>query len=298
MNNQELISRLRDAGQALETLARHLDNLDNQDHIEIFENTQGSENDQNEDNKKSDEKPKPNVSPFARLLGGAMSKPAANPFQLLSSLAGTGNTGSLIPGLASLGNLGNLGGLGALPGISTQTLPTTLAELHDNPQLLAMLRGVSNNPQMINMLSNITGQDSQTLLRALQSLQPQPAAQPHIEEAKAETNADVPAETPLIETKTEEVAGAKAEAPQEAEVEAAPQSIAAFAADLAAKNFNDNIGRNQIEQPLPTLAQTQAAAADIRATNPAASAVGPADSYLDSLLAEWHWQPYARVWTL
>lgn len=292
MNNQELISRLRDAGQALETLARHLDSLED---IEITEDT----GKKNKDENKNEDKPKPNVSPFARLLDGAMSRPTANPFQLLSSLAGLGGDRSLIPGLASFSNIGNLGGLGAIPGISTQNLPTTLAELHDNPQLLAMLRGVANNPQMINMLSGITGQDSQTLLRALQSLQPQPAAQAHSEKAPA---ADKPAEIPLIEAKAENTAEAKAEDAQETEAkieaEAAPQTIAAFAADLAAKNFNSSTqGLNQIEQPLPTPAQTQAAAADIRMTNPANS-VNPNDSYLDTLLAEWHWQPYARVWTL
>lgn len=299
MNNQELISRLRDAGQALETLARHLDSLED---IEITEDTGEDDKKENKKADKNEDKPKPNNNPFARLLDGAMSRPTANPFQLLSSLAGLGGDRSLIPGLASLsniGNIGNLGGLGAISGISTQNLPTTLAELHDNPQLLAMLRGVANNPQMINMLSGITGQDSQTLLRALQSLQPQPAAQAHSEKSPA---AGQPAEIPLIEAKTEDIAEAKAEAAQEAEAEAAPQTIAAFAADLAAKNFNNNTQSNtqvlnQIEQPLPTPAQTQAAAADIRMTNPANS-VNPTDSYLDTLLAEWHWQPYARVWTL
>lgn len=173
-------------------------------------------------------------NPFARLFSGlnqnAPNIPAAaNPFNLLNMLAG-GKGG----GLGNLGGLGSLGGLGGLGGMN---LPTTLAELHDNPQIMNILNQVAANPQSLNMLSNLTGQSPETLQAALGALQP--------------------------------AAATPAAPPPTAPVAAAPPVT-------------------QMPQPMPI-----ASAAPQMATMENMSAT----AHLDSLLAEWHWSPYARVWT-
>lgn len=159
-------------------------------------------------------------NPFARLFAGLNVNNngvpnGANPFNLLNMLAG------------GKGGLPGLGGLPGMPGL-TNNLPTTLTELHDNPQLMNMLSQVANNPQSLNMISGITGQSPEALQAALNSLQ------------AGATPAATPMATPTIATTP------------------APT--------------------------LPPIATTQA-------VTPTATA------HLDSLLAEWHWGPYARVWT-
>lgn len=154
-------------------------------------------------------------NPFARLFAGLNVNNGgvpngANPFNLLNMLAG---------------GKGGLPGLGGLPGI-TNNLPTTLTELHDNPQLMNMLNQVANNPQSLNMMSGLTGQSPEALQAALNSLQP------------GATPAAAPMATATVPT-----------------------------------------------APAPTLPPIAAA-----------PAVTPT-AHLDSLLAEWHWGPYARVWT-
>ncbi len=185
-----------------------------------------------------------NNNPFAKIINNLLSKPipnannlgAFNPLQML-----TGGLGGLPGGLSGLP-----GGLSNLPGLNGQSLPATLAELHDNPQLLGMIKNVSNNPQMLNMLSALTGQDSQTLQQTLQSLQPKPdniTAQPN---SQPGVQSDV---QPTIQA-----AARQAAIPQ---TEFTPLNIA---------NSADAAGSL------------------------------PSTPYLDSLLAEWHWQPYARAW--
>lgn len=159
-------------------------------------------------------------NPFARLFAGLNVNNGgvpngANPFNLLNMLAG---------GKGGLPGLGNLAGM---PGL-TNNLPTTLTELHDNPQLMNMLSQVANNPQSLNMMSGLTGQSPEALQAALNSLQ------------AGATPAATPIATATIPT-----------------------------------------------APAPTLPPIAAAPA----VTPTATA------HLDSLLAEWHWGPYARVWT-
>lgn len=162
------------------------------------------------------------ANPFARLfaglnLGGGVPS-GANPFNLMNMLAG---------------GKGGLPGLGGLAGMGGGNLPSTLAELHDNPQLMNMLSQVANNPQSLNVMSGLTGQSPEALQAALNSLQP--------------------AAAPIAPT---------------APANATPAAVA---------------------QPMLTL-NPAAIAAPQMMTNPSATA------HLDSLLAEWHWAPYARVW--
>lgn len=277
MNNQELICRLRETGQALEALAERLSGLGPDEYSDADSVEQAEDNARDRS-----EKPKAAANPFARIMEGVMAKPGVNPFQLLAGMSNLG-------GISGMSSLSGLGGLNALSSLGSQSLPTTLAELHDNPQLLAMLRGVSNNPQMLNMLSGLTGQDSQTLLRALQSLQP--GAKP----AEKAVSGAITDETPL-KAANEASAEAVGEAAQPAN-----GNLATIAAEAAAKNLAEAFSRPNAEaaaanpEPIATPAQSMAAAADIRRT----AANAPAGStYLDSLLAEWRWQPYARVWTV
>lgn len=150
------------------------------------------------------------ANPFARLFAGLNVSGGvplgANPFNLLNQLAG---------GKAGLPSL-NLGA----------NLPGTLAELHDNPQIMGMISQVAGNPQSLNVLSGLTGQSPEALQSALASLQQTPGAAP----------------TP----------------------QAAPAP------------------------PAPTLAPLPAAPVIAEPT---------ATAHLDSLLTQWHWAPYARVWT-
>ena len=136
-----------------------------------------------------------------------------------------------------------------------RSLPTTLAELHDNPQLLGMIKNVSNNPQMLNILAGLTGQDSQTLQQTLQSLQPNAAA-------------------------------------------AAANTASAAAADTVNAAINPTVAENAAPAaPMPNINFNPMAA--VAPTNPMPSMPTsnlPDTPYLDSLLAEWHWQPYARAW--
>ena len=124
----------------------------------------------------------------------------------------------------------NLFGSG-MPSIPGGNLPSTLAELHDNPQLMNILNQVAANPQSLSMIASLTGQDPQHLQAMLQSLNPAAAV-------------------PAAETITP-------------------------AAEAAA--------------PVITAAPTPA-------PMPAPMPVPSATAHLDNLLAEWHWQPYARVW--
>lgn len=149
------------------------------------------------------------ANPFARLFAGLNVQGGvplgANPFNLLNQLAG---------------------GKGGLPGIGN--LPGTLAELHDNPQIMGMISQVAGNPQSLNVLSGLTGQSPEALQSALASLQ-----------------GDV--------------------APMAAPVPPTPPA-----------------------PPAATLAPLPAAPMMAEPT---------ATAHLDSLLTQWHWAPYARVWT-
>lgn len=189
-----------------------------------------------------------NNNPFAKIINNLLNKPlpnannlgALNPLQML--------TGGLPGGLSGLP-----GGLSNLPGLNNQSLPATLAELHDNPQLLGMIKNVSNNPQMLNMLSVLTGQDAQTLQQTLQSLQPNP--ENNIMQASAQS-AVQPNVQPTIQPSAQSSA-----------------------------------------QPIAQTVVPPTEFASLNIPNPIEAAGNlPATPYLDSLLAEWHWQPYARAW--
>lgn len=312
MNNWELISRLQETSQALEQLAQHLSAME-QPAAETVAATESeeaaetapeplpeastetaadllSENEKPENSAENEETPEitdiiiettfepieeaaseykssqaeekqnanaqannpANNNPFAKIVNNLLSKPLPNaanmsgfnPLQML-----TGGLG----GMPNLNGLAGLPGLSNLPGLNQQSLPTTLAELHDNPQLLGMLKNVSNNPQMLNMLAGLTGQDAQTLQQTLQSLQPNAAA-PTAAAAPINTNVN-----PMAEN---------------AATAAAPQTMP----NIPMGNINPL--NTATMPPIP---------------NPTDSL--PATPYLDSLLAEWHWQPYARAWT-
>lgn len=268
MNKQDIISHLRDCGRLLEQLADHLEELDCdflQGKNEITQRSEServlSENtDENADENTVEEviadvisedvieetveetveetaadtntveaaAPKPTSAapradasnPFARLfaglnLGGIPN--GANPFNLMNMLTG---------GLGGLG--GNLGNM---------NLPKTLAELHDNPQVMNIINQVAANPQSLNMLAQLSGQNPETLQAALSALQ-------------STGTPPISAATPIT---------------------------APVAAPVAPP----------VQAPLM---QAQAIAPNIvQAT--------PATAHLDSLLAEWHWGPYARVWS-
>jgi hypothetical protein len=158
--------------------------------------------------------------------------------------------------------------MGNLAGIGSKPLPTTLAELHDNPQLLGMLNNVAENPQMLNMLATLTGQDANTLQSALRSLQP-----------------------------TDTSTAAAAEATEAAET-AAPNPTQAQTASAAADILRTSPGINA-GNLLSSLMQSSQTAAPGMQTPPMqnmANVPQTPTAHLDSLLAEWHWQPYARAW--
>lgn len=163
------------------------------------------------------------TNPFARLFSGLNQNTpnipaAANPFNLLNMLAG-----------------GKGSGLSGLSGMSGMNLPSTLAELHDNPQIMSMLNQVASNPQSLNMISGLTGQSPEALQAALNALQPAASAAPTTPPAPPVVNA--PAAPPMAQVMP---------------MSGAPQMV-------AAENMS-------------------------------------ATAHLNSLLAQWHWSPYARVW--
>lgn len=228
MNKQDLIDRLLDCSQTLQTLAEHLQaaepiTLADENEGTICNTEHSTDNDTATPENVSIEieaektapaakaEPPKNTNPLAKLLSGFtppnLNLPGGNPMQLL-----------------------NLFGSG-IPSIPGGNLPSTLAELHDNPQLMNILNQVAANPQSLSMIASLTGQDPQHLQAMLQSLNPAAAV------PAAETI------TPAAET-------------------AAPVITAA---------------------PTP-------------APMPAPMPVPSATAHLDNLLAEWHWQPYARVW--
>lgn len=241
MNKQELIERLLDCSRSLQQLAEHLQAaelteapLDSAEAADepadkiaaeaadeaVIEVTAEAAADEPTDEAaaNADTVKASAANPFARLFAGlgqnSGSIPAnANPFNLLNMLAG--------------GKSPLMGGIPGLSGLSGgMNLPGTLAELHDNPQIMSMLNQVAANPQSLNLISSLTGQSPEALQAALQSLQPNGAAAPAMP------------------------------------VEATPVAAAPAAAISAA----------------------------VPAAAPSATA------HLDNLLAEWHWQPYARVW--
>ena len=228
MNKQDLIDRLLDCSQTLQTLAEHLQaaepiTLADENEGTICNTGHSTDNDtatpENVSIETEAEKTAPaakaeppkNTNPLAKLLSGFtppnLNLPGGNPMQLL-----------------------NLFGSG-MPSIPGGNLPSTLAELHDNPQLMNILNQVAANPQSLSMIASLTGQDPQHLQAMLQSLNPAAAV-------------------PAAETITP-------------------------AAEAAA--------------PVITAAPTPA-------PMPAPMPVPSATAHLDNLLAEWHWQPYARVW--
>ncbi len=231
MNKQDLIDRLLDCSQTLQTLAEHLQAAEPAAPADEGETLAGNvpasvcdaeaslcdesvPAEEAETSAKAE--PPKNTNPLAKLLAG-FTPPNLN----LPNLAGGGNPMQLLHMFG-----------GGLPGTSGGNLPGTLAELHDNPQLMGMINQVAANPQSLSMIASLTGQDPQHLQAMLQSLNPTAAA-------------------PAAETVT-------------AAAEAAPVIAAAAA-------------------PTP-------------APMPAPVPVPSATAHLDNLLAEWHWQPYARVW--
>ena len=186
--------------------------------------------------------------------------PAPNPLNLLNMLGGNP--------LGSLGSLMNPAGLAGLGSKSGLNLPTTLTELHDNPQILNMVNQIAANPQSLSMLSQLTGQNPQQLQTMLQALNPAPAA------AATETVNNAVAET------------------------AAPSSLNDISGlisglgNLLGGNFNQ---QQPAANPVTTVNNlpTNAASAAMQAMP-----ITPATAHLDNLLAQWHWQPYARVWKM
>jgi hypothetical protein len=226
-----------------------------------------------------------NNAPFAKLFAGLATNQnqnkqlSFNPLQMLNKLTNIGNLGSGGQnGANPLGNLANLGGLanlGNLAGLGSKPLPTTLAELHDNPQLLGMLNNVAENPQMLNMLATLTGQDAKTLQSALQSLQPAAAVSDNVTETAEITES------------------AAAPSPTQAQT-------ASAAADILRTNPTVNTGNlltslMQLSQPNMTNMSNMANMANLQQA-PIQNMPQTPTAHLDSLLAEWHWQPYARAW--
>ena len=169
MNKQDLIDRLLDCSQTLQTLAEHLQaaepiTLADENEGTICNTEHSTDNDtatpENVSIETEAEKTAPaakaeppkNTNPLAKLLSGFtppnLNLPGGNPMQLL-----------------------NLFGSG-MPSIPGGNLPSTLAELHDNPQLMNILNQVAANPQSLSMIASLTGQDPQHLQAMLQSLNP------------------------------------------------------------------------------------------------------------------------------
>ena len=312
MNNQELISRLQETSLALEQLAQHLSAIEQP----LSETATSSEAEENEplpeplteelnteakaeisvsveeatepepemtdiiiettfepiaeesEEKAAEKKENPqdaaasnnnpaNNNPFAKIVSNLLNKPLPN----ANSMPGFNPLQMLTGGLAGMSNMPGipgLSGLTGLPGLNQQSLPTTLAELHDNPQLLGMIKNVSNNPQMLNMLAGLTGQDSQTLQQTLQSLQPNAAAN----------------------------------------AASAASAASAAAADTVNAAINPTVAESAAPAaPMPNINfNPMAAAASTNSMPSMPTSNLPETPYLDSLLAEWHWQPYARAW--
>ncbi len=214
MQKQELIDRLLDCSRTLQELAEHLrqtelpapapaDTTAPADSADASPAAEDKADDAPPAAKPPAAEPAKNSNPLARLLAGYTPPKfelpgGGNPLQLFNLFGGR------LPGGAGGGNL-----------------PSTLAELHDNPEILSMLDRVAADPQSLSALSALTGQDPQRLQAVLQSLTP-PATAPAVTVPAA-----IPAEAPL---------------------------------------------------------------------SAAAPPVSDATAHLNSLLAEWHWQPYARVW--
>lgn len=209
MQKQELIDRLLDCSRTLQELVEHLrqTELSAPDPADTAAPADAPAAEDKADDappaaKPPAAEPAKNSNPLARLLAGYTPPKfdlpgGGNPLQLFNLFGGR------LPGGAGGGNL-----------------PSTLAELHDNPEILSMLDRVTADPQSLSALSALTGQDPQRLQAVLQSLTPATAA------PEVTVPAAIPAEAPL----------------------------------------------------------------------PAAPPVSDATAHLNSLLAEWHWQPYARVW--
>ncbi len=229
MNKQDLIERLLDCSQTLQTLAEHLQAAEPA--------APAGDADASADDAAvaADDEPTPPVNAevladdepvsaeTAEAAAPAKAEPPKNVNPLAKLLSGFNPPNLNLPGGGNPMQLLNMFG-GGLPGIPGGNLPGTLAELHDNPQLMSMINQVAANPQSLSMIASLTGQDPQHLQAMLQSLAPAAAA-------------------PVVET-------------------AAPA----------------------------------AEAAPVIATAPTPMPVPSATAHLDSLLAEWHWQPYARVW--
>lgn len=222
MNKQDLIDRLLDCSQTLQTLAEHLQASEPPTPADETPAPAGDAAAPAGDVEASaDDEPSP--AEAAEAAPAAKAEPPKNVNPLAKLLAGFTPPNLNLPGGGNPMQLLNMFG-GGLPGIPGGNLPGTLAELHDNPQLMGMINQVAANPQSLSMIASLTGQDPQHLQAMLQSLN-RAAAAPAVEAA-------APA------------------------AEAAPVIAAAPA-------------------PMP---------------------VPSATAHLDSLLAEWHWQPYARVW--
>lgn len=231
MNKQDLIDRLLDCSQTLQTLAEHLQATEP---AAAADETDTPVNDA-EVSACDEPAPAEDVTVEAaaeKAAPAAKAEPPKNTNPLAKLLSGFTPPNLNLPGGGNPMQLLNMFG-GGLPAIPGGNLPGTLAELHDNPQLMGMLNQVAANPQSLSMIASLTGQDPQHLQAMLQSLNPAAAA-------------------PAAET-------------------------IAPAAEAAA----------------PVIA---AATAPTPAPMPAPMPVPSATAHLDNLLAEWHWQPYARVW--
>ncbi len=230
MNYTDLIQRLRETSRALDALAEHLSELENHDQDSELQELQDQPTDRQDD--------RPNDQQAAVQAEAQAQPQAANPPKQVKSplanmlgniLRGPNNGNPGLPGLSGM--------LGGMPGIDMQNMPKSLEELQANPQLMAMLNSVRGNPQMLNMLSSLSGLDSNQIMQALQSIQPQGGPT------------------------------------------ATPAQSAAATADILRATPAPAMSAMQMPQP-----QQQ----------PQASSSG----YLNSLLKEWRWQPYARVWSV
>lgn len=282
MTKQQLISHLLSLSRSLQNLADMLQNLPDTDFTDAWQppteisaeilldepEIKEPEIDQPKTEPKIDKtpdtpkpQPQPPFNPLAQLFGGLklpnmpqINTPGANPLNLLNILNMSGTN--------PLGNLSNIGGKSGL------NLPTTLTELHDNPQILNMVNQVAANPQTLSMLSQLTGQNPQQLQTLLQGLNP-------TSQAAAEAITETAAATP-----------------------SAPNDISNLLSV-----FGNLFGGNLGQQPAVTPINNQPTPINNLPTNAAAAAmqampVTPATAHLDNLLAQWHWQPYARVWKM
>lgn len=184
MNKQELIDCLLDCSRRLAQLAEHLQNWQPPDEVaptDIAADTIAKAvveaapdeavdtvNDAVIDVNTVDVEPAAPPAPTVKAS-------AANPFARL--FAGLNPGGTNLPAGSNPFNLLNMLG-GGMPGFGSGNLPTTLAELHDNPQIMNILSQVAGNPQSLNMLSSLTGQSPAALQGALNSLQPTVEATP------------------------------------------------------------------------------------------------------------------------